>query len=842
MRYGSQVSVPVSATDIDGDPITFTTLNLPAFATLTNTGAGTATLSLNPAITDQGSYTISLVAADNHSGTDTTTFTVVVNANYVPVATAVSSQTMNEGDSLAVALSATDPDGNSTLVWSLTSAPSFAKIGSTVNGAATLTLKPGYAAAGTYNIIATITDATGGAAADTINLTVVNKNPPSAQTVYMDMRYNSPAAPAPWNNIYGVSTTNLLDANGVATGIGLQFQNTSWYAWNAGAVTGNNSGVFPDAAISDYFYFGIYGAPATVNVALTGLNTASTYNVTLFGSSTYTGAGTNGSTIYAINGVQKSVNVSFNQQNTATFTGITPDNTGSITVNMSVAAGSPYGVVNTIVLQKQVLDTSVPALPTNLAVQTLSSGYVQLSWTDVAYNELHYLVYRSTSAAGPFTLLPVGTIPANSTSFTDSTASGNTTYYYEIAATNANGTSGQTAAVSIVTKNRVPVLAPISNTFVRTGSSKVVTITTADDPANVLTTVVSNLPSFATYHSTGNGTGTITIAPPASTVGDYKNIVVAVSDNFGVTVTDTFNVVVTDSSLRSVYVNFNGAGTATQGAPWNNYSSYPYVNSPVGNLIDDNNVNTGFSIKLLDQWDGNLAYGLSTGSNSGVFPDNVLQTSIYSGNTNTHVIEIDGLNPAKRYDIGFLSSFNAGNPLVASLSLNGTQTVSVDGMYNTTKMAQLNGITPNASGAIQVTLKKSAAAAYLNINGMVMQEYYSTTPIISPANLFAETNEDTSTIKLTWTDRSSNETGFQIWRSTSANGTYTLITTTAANVTTYTNTGLTSNTRYYYKVRAINGSSVTSNYTNIATIKLAAGIVFVNLNVDATYNAPCTLE
>ena len=82
IRYGSQTNVAITATDVDGDPITFASLNpLPGFATLISGASGSATLQLNPAITDQGSYTISVVAYDNHSGTDTTTFTVVVNSN-----------------------------------------------------------------------------------------------------------------------------------------------------------------------------------------------------------------------------------------------------------------------------------------------------------------------------------------------------------------------------------------------------------------------------------------------------------------------------------------------------------------------------------------------------------------------------------------------------------------------------------------------------------------------------------------------------------------------------------------------------------------------------------------
>ena len=102
--------------------------------------------------------------------------------------------------------------------------------------------------------------------------------------------------------------------------------------------------------------------------------------------------------------------------------------------------------------------------------------------------------------------------------------------------------------------------------------------------------------------------------------------------------------------------------------------------------------------------------------------------------------------------------------------------------------------------------------------------------MIRPADLFAETVIQKDRIKLTWSDRSSDETGFEIWRSTTENGSYSLVMTTGANINTYTNTGLTSNTRYFYKVRSVKGAA-TSNFSNIANAILASKIVLINQNI-----------
>ena len=71
-------------------------------------------------------------------------------------------------------------------------------------------------------------------------------------------------------------------------------------------------------------------------------------------------------------------------------------------------------------------------------------------------------------------------------------------------------------------------------------------------------------------------------------------------------------------------------------------------------------------------------------------------------------------------------------------------------------------------------------------------------------------------ITLTWLDNSTKETGFKIERSTNGT-TFSQIAIVGANVKTYTNTGLISGRRYYYRVRAYN-SLGNSGYSNIASV------------------------
>ena len=87
---------------------------------------------------------------------------------------------------------------------------------------------------------------------------------------------------------------------------------------------------------------------------------------------------------------------------------------------------------------------------------------------------------------------------------------------------------------------------------------------------------------------------------------------------------------------------------------------------------------------------------------------------------------------------------------------------------------------------------------------------------LAPADLTAD-GVSSSRIVLDWADKSSNESGFKIERR-EGSAPFTVIDTVAANVTTYSNTGLDANTTYNYRVMAYNGFG-NSAYTNTATGK-----------------------
>ena len=87
--------------------------------------------------------------------------------------------------------------------------------------------------------------------------------------------------------------------------------------------------------------------------------------------------------------------------------------------------------------------------------------------------------------------------------------------------------------------------------------------------------------------------------------------------------------------------------------------------------------------------------------------------------------------------------------------------------------------------------------------------------VLAPSGLTA-TPVSTTQVNLAWQDNSNNETEFRIERKTGAGGTFAPIATVGTNTTGYSNTGLTPNTIYVYRVRACNTPGC-SDYSNEAT-------------------------
>ncbi len=830
--YAGTSMIPVHAVDQDGDNLTFTFENLPAFGQFNGTSNGNGNLVFSTTPSDAGVYAIKVRVEDGNGGKDSTMLNLSVTSNRPPVLGRLPNVTVNEGAVAVKNIVAIDPDRYTTVKYQVVGAPAFVTERS-VPGSLALFFAPGYADAGVYNFWVVSRDGNGGFDSSQMTVTVNDVTPPT-ERIYVNI-LNSGSTPVPldpWNNMSSTTISNLNNDQGSPTSVGVTFNTTYWNTSSAGGGTGNGSGVFPDEVIRDNYYFGSFGIPDTITFTVTGLVPASTYNLKLFSASTYS----TGSTVFQSGGQTQSVNAYNNTQNTANLNQLIADGSGNITVKMYKSVGTSIGYINAIVIEKPYDDGTKPVAPTNFTATPLPNGNVFLQWNDVAYNEDGYKILRSTSETGTYTALNEGQANANTTTYVDSTGFGNTQYFFKIVAFNQYGESDTVGIPNVITSNRQPSLADIYNVFVQEGQSTSVNISASDNPGETLNIQATGLPSFATLQNTGNGTASISINPQSGDEGFYKDISVVVNDPYGGVVTKKFTIVVSSDQLRTVLINFGPSGGTPEPAPWNNYLAYPAGGYTISNLKDAMNVNTGFSFKFTTQLNSTGLSGMPD-AGGGIFPDNVMKSSVIISNNGTYNMQVGGLDPAKKYNIVFFSNLNSGAQDSATFT-SGSQSVSINGSYNTKRTVQLNGLIPTSGGTIDVSFSKLSTSDFFYLNAIVIQEY-SGNPVLKPGNLFALPTLSTKATQLVWSDRSSNETGYEIWRSTSLNGTYSLVATTAANATSYLDNSisLVPGNNYYYKVRTKSGSNY-SDFCNVSRNGLAKSLIELNLNAEVANHEP----
>ncbi|HEX7077540.1 MAG TPA: putative Ig domain-containing protein [Candidatus Eisenbacteria bacterium] len=165
VEQGTTQFVSLSATDDDGDALSFSATGLPPYAELTDFGDGSGNLTLAPTVSTPLGSTVLTVSVSDGLAETSQSFTVTVTGSLTaapPVLSPIGNQTVAEGQTASVSLSASDTDGDP-LAWSV-SLPGFATLTPTGNGpgsaTATLSFAPGYCQAGSYPATVAVSDGT----------------------------------------------------------------------------------------------------------------------------------------------------------------------------------------------------------------------------------------------------------------------------------------------------------------------------------------------------------------------------------------------------------------------------------------------------------------------------------------------------------------------------------------------------------------------------------------------------------------------------------------------------------------------------------------------------------
>ncbi len=441
---------------------------------------------------------------------------------------------------------------------------------------------------------------------------------------------------------------------------------------------------------------------------------------------------------------------------------------------------------------------SAPAAPTNLTAVAITTSQVVLGWTDNATNESGFKVERS---ADNITFTQIGTTTANISSYNDSTASGGLTYYYRVRATNAAGDSGYSDIATA--PPLTPPIAPTNLTAVATPSNSV-NLAWTDNSNNEAGFELNRSTDGTTWALVINGEDDVPsytdsgLAPGATYYYRVRAINAAGNSPWSNTATVTLA-----ATSQIVYLSDLTWASATNG--W----------GPVEKDMSNGGQNAGDGHPLTLN---GVIYTKGLGVNS-------ISTIIYNlggayatFQTDMGVDDEEGVNGSVDFQIYADGVLMFDSDIMTASSPTFSYSLSVAGVQ------QLKLVCGDAGDGASFDHGDWAGA----------QLTLSSTPVVplAPSGLTA-TAVSTTQVNLIWTDNSINESGFKVERSTDGVN-YSVIGTTGANVTTFSDTTGKASTQYSYRIRSTN-SAGDSAPSNVATATTLANTVTTTYLSDLTW-------
>jgi len=463
-----------------------------------------------------------------------------------------------------------------------------------------------------------------------------------------------------------------------------------------------------------------------------------------------------------------------------------------------------------------------PPAPTGLTA-TAGNAQVTLNWS-ASTGATSYNVYRSTTSGGEGTT-PIKT-GVTTTSFTDSTVTNGTTYYYEVTAVNVNGESGRSNEASATPQVVIPPVPTLTATGGNTqallswtasngaASYNIYRATTAGAESlyqsNVTTTTFTDtgLTNGTTYYyevtavNTAGESGRSNEASATPTAVTAKAVFIkqdtTTSGNWkGVYGSDGFNIF-TDTSANNPTIPTYATVTPTGNSvfQW----AAPATNNPTYCLQQAAANSTN---RLAGVWYSPSSFSLDMNLTDG----NTHQVALYL---------LAWLNPTLVETVTITDAVN-GNTLdtrsVSSLS-NGDYEV-----YN-------------ISGHVKITITVTTGK-----NGVISAFFFDPKPPPPPAPTGLTAIAGNAQVTLNWT-ASTGATSYNVYRATTSGGEGTTPIKTGVTGTSYTDTGLTNGTTYYYEVTAANanGEGAKSNEASTAPSAANASAVFVKQDTTTSGN------
>ncbi|WP_080055422.1 fibronectin type III domain-containing protein [Spirosoma aerolatum] len=482
---------------------------------------------------------------------------------------------------------------------------------------------------------------------------------------------------------------------------------------------------------------------------------------------------------------------------------------------------------------------SVPTAPARMQAQAIAYNRIDLQWADLSSNESRFEIERATGGSTA-SYTKIADVGPNTQTYSDQSVQANTQYCYRVRAVNDAGNSGYNDPPACTTTPAPPAGIPQNVKAVATSTTQI----------SLSWDAVSGASGYQLERSLNGTDGWQQIGPSPATAttfvdngrspntryyyrvralnsagapGDYSGVVNAITPD--VPPADPARLTITAFTYNQVslqWADLSGNETGFQvdrspdGTSW----------TKIGDVAQNATTYTDQSVAPQTHYYYRVravnAAGLSNPSNTvdvttPVGPPIAAQDLKATATSTTQISLSWSAIPNAVTIVIERSPDGAGswNPLT---TVAGTTTTYTD-----------NGLTPNTRYYYRI---RATNVSGTGPNSNVADALTPDVPPKEPAGLTAKVIS-TSQINLSWTDQSTNESGFELERATGTNGSFQKIADLPANTTTYEDKALADNTQYCYRVRAKNAAGP-SAYTDpaCATTPLAPPGTPVNLTAE----------